>query len=66
MKKKTTPYSYSNWKELPLLILLYCKIWPPYTYGWAQQSDENDPEFTGKIVDVEDEEEGKHIEIKIV
>jgi len=26
----------------------------------------NDPEFTGKIVDVEDEEEGKHIEIKIV
>jgi len=26
----------------------------------------NDPEFTGKIVDVEDEEEGKHIEIEIV
>ncbi|MCJ7656166.1 MAG: hypothetical protein MUO55_00075 [Candidatus Atribacteria bacterium] len=26
----------------------------------------NDPEFTGKTVDVEDEEEGKHVEIKIV
>ena len=26
----------------------------------------NDPEFTGKIVDLEDKEEGKHIEIKIV
>ncbi|MBA7561702.1 hypothetical protein ES695_18425 [Candidatus Atribacteria bacterium 1244-E10-H5-B2] len=26
----------------------------------------NDPEFTGKIVDVEDEEEGKHVEIEIV
>ena len=26
----------------------------------------NDPEFTGKIVDVVEEEEGKHIEIEIV
>ena len=26
----------------------------------------NDPEFTGKIIDVDDEEEGKHIEIEIV
>ena len=26
----------------------------------------NDPNFTGKIVDAEDEEEGKHIEIEIV
>ncbi len=26
----------------------------------------NDPEFTGKIVDVEDEEEGEHVEIEIV
>ena len=26
----------------------------------------NDPEFTGKIVDVTEEEEGKHIEIEIV
>jgi hypothetical protein len=26
----------------------------------------NDPEFIGKIVDVEDEEEGKHVEIEIV
>ncbi|MBA7498254.1 hypothetical protein ES703_11310 [subsurface metagenome] len=26
----------------------------------------NDPEFTGKIIDVVDEEEGKHVEIEIV
>ena len=26
----------------------------------------NDPEFTGKIIDVDDEEEGKHVEIEIV
>jgi len=26
----------------------------------------NDPEFTGKIVDVVDEEEGEHVEIEIV
>jgi len=26
----------------------------------------NDPEFTGKIVDIWDEEEGEHVEIEIV
>ncbi|GAG37777.1 unnamed protein product, partial [marine sediment metagenome] len=26
----------------------------------------NDPEFTGKIVDIVDEEEGEHVEIEIV
>lgn len=26
----------------------------------------NDPEFSGKIIDITDEEEGKHIEIEIV
>ncbi len=26
----------------------------------------NDPEFTGKIIDVDDEEKGEHVEIEIV